>query len=165
MKKKFYSMPMGPRRASRCACFRKMNGPLAWKWIRFSAEFLIPSRKRVEMSEKGFLLFEVLLALAILSGGILVMAQPFRSALKAAARGREIYQATLVLEDRLGTHEKSRTMDSEIFVDPVLGSVSLQIETLPAWALQVPLSRATLKWGKEFREDYLEVISPDDRDE
>lgn len=105
-------------------------------------------------NHQGFLLLEAMLALAILTGAVLVAFQPARASLRTTQASRQFYQAALLLEDHLTAWEKTGMSDLGPMEDPVLGRVTWQQDILPE------SERLTLHWGEGDHAQHLELETP-----
>lgn len=102
---------------------------------------------------------EAMLALAVLTGAILIVFQSFRSSLRFTAISRQSYQAALLLEDHIGTWEKTGGFNLESSEDPVLGTISWQKEEHPGSDASWHAERYKLIWGNGDHERQLELFT------
>ena len=109
---------------------------------------------------QGFLLLEVMLALAVLTGAILVVFQPCRSSLRVTRLNRQSYQAALLLEDHVEVLEKTGISDLEPLEDSLLGPVMWQQDILPGDNASWHSQRLTLTWGDEPHAQHQELSAP-----
>jgi len=61
-------------------------------------------------NKRGFLLYDVLLALAILSIGLVTVLRSFSTSLQAVRTSRDYFKATLLLEDKLWEMERENSL-------------------------------------------------------
>jgi hypothetical protein len=89
----------------------------------------------------GFLLMEVMLAMAVLTGAILVVFQSSRTAHRMVQEAQALYQASLRIEERISVREKTGEVNLEPSEDDVLGPVS--------WSMKVEGERDDVPWNYE----------------
>ncbi len=83
-------------------------------------------------NKRGFLLYEVLLALAILSIGLVIVLRSFSTSLRAVRTSQNYFKATLLLEEKLWEVEKANSLPPGISQGSFPGSkFNWEVETSP----------------------------------
>jgi len=107
----------------------------------------------------GFLLLEVLFAMVILGGAILVVFKSYQTSLSMVRTAQQSYQASLLIEERVGTWEKTKNEKSEISENALLGPISWQQESLPNSDSTWHLEQFYLTWGTQIPPQHLELAT------
>jgi len=96
---------------------------------------------------RGFIFLEVMVALAILAGGIVTVTGAFRGALREERRSEKQYQAALLLEARLLAAEKTVRADAGPARSALLGPLSFD-ETESTGVSGGKRRQFALHWGE-----------------
>jgi len=110
--------------------------------------------------ERGFILLDVLLALVVLAGAILVTFQALRSSLRALEANHQFFRAALLLEDHVGMMERGENSEEKSMDDPILGPVTWEEAPIPTGDQTWHRERARLAWGQGSHAQSLELSTP-----
>ena len=119
-------------------------------------------RRAARAACEGFLLLEVLLALAVLSGGIVLVFRAFSSSLRAARTSEARFQAALLVEGRLWDLEQLGHVETVESYDPILNrSVRWDLAALEPQDADVSWRtwELTLVWKEGSREETFSLQS------
>lgn len=136
-----------------------------------------PARRRERGGPDGFILLEVLVAMSLLTVGIVAVLLSIRNSLEVSDRSADLFRATLLLDEVLG-EVRAGSPPEEVPTAPPGSGLRCDLAVVP-WEdpdlLSLPfepepgsspdagigglrLVRATVTWGQRGRERSIEVV-------
>jgi Tfp pilus assembly protein PilE len=105
---------------------------------------------------QGFLLMEVLFCIAIISSGIVLIFESYRTVIKALALSHDYVQATMLLEKKyIAVHD---TLSFESDRADAGGLFTLRHNTLPSMEERAPQwNQIIIAWNRNAKESALET--------
>ncbi len=110
-------------------------------------------------NKRGFLLYEVLLALAILSIGLVAVLHCFSTSLRAVGTSQNHFKATLLLEEKLWEVEREKSLTPGIYQGNFPGKgFKWEVETSPIeeeGEVSLNAVRVTISWSEGGRKRHI----------